>query len=1125
MIVNKILGSSFYIYGTSEGKTGYWYPLFISELDAQQYDKINDGLGVAHSHTFEGYSKTFYMPNVEMNHAVLERPTLRPYNDDVVGIEKISSLVQNQFPDFYKEDAPTFLAFIQAYYDYLEENGKMSDAIRNLQDYKDINSTLDEFLNYFTEDLLPSIPKDVLGDKRLMAKYVKNFNLTRGTLSSFKLLFRALFNEEVELSLPSESILKVSDGDWAIERYLVSKYNVDIYKFIGKTVKGVTSKAEALVEDVRSITINGRNVMQILLSNVKGTFFHLERIKARDYPELSSLIPIVEAGINSIEIITPGGEFRRGDVVNIFSKKVGGFGKVVVTEVDDLLGGLVYNIVRGGSGYSTNRRAKGTMVFFSGGDGTEPGSFEVTDGDLSDLFRLTLNINLLGSNTIFGEGAPEISFPTTELNIQGQQVGVTSTNTISTFASMPLSTTDYGFQEDGEVVTSYKIFRDNKNAELSIANTSADPSLEVGDSIYGESSGANAEIVRITSSYNGSLIDYRVDTYKNFTITEKVKNENGVTIGTVSDFTSNTVGTHFLSLANVEGSTVAIGDVIFGTTNMVANTADALKHEERMYASGVIKDITLIRPHGYLHEPTANTQLVGTVTSSGNTVTGIGTSFTSDFTPNDVIKADDQIGRRVVSITSDTELETDPSFVTISTASSYGRGGKYRTEINCMVASNSQYQLTSQFDSGPMAPFIEDEGIRKNGSTAIFANVISTTSNAVHENVFTSLRDSLLFETSAIGTIADTTNRISGSGFTLPPTINVIDADVASLGIGEAYITIASDDQYWGTGNSQFTIDTSDKLYQPSTGASGHIKGGRGPFEIPVTTFNSLTQQYEATIRVWQDFLQREPNNINWANNQFVKLQNVDGEYVFDDLDTRVPEQQSADGTVKIIKIDDQGVLGRNADIRATVGANGTITGLRVLNSGFGYEQDEEVLIEATERPFSSSAEVRLNLRGVANAEGFYASSRSHISTKRGFIQDSNYYQEYAYELQSAISLNRYRDIILDVAHPSGQKLFGKFVQYSNVAVDTTTTSDHTTKTKISGTIGLTQGSFDIVGTSTSFTSDLSDGGELIIKLSSGTFYKVPINIVSSDTSANMQIAWSNTTASSVTAYKIGSLM
>ena len=62
---------------------------------------------------------------------------------------KISKLVKNQFPAFYKEEGENFLAFIEAYYEYLEQNGKMTDAIRNLESYQDIATTTDDFIQYF----------------------------------------------------------------------------------------------------------------------------------------------------------------------------------------------------------------------------------------------------------------------------------------------------------------------------------------------------------------------------------------------------------------------------------------------------------------------------------------------------------------------------------------------------------------------------------------------------------------------------------------------------------------------------------------------------------------------------------------------------------------------------------------------------------------------------------------------------------------------------------------------------------------------------------------------------------------------------------------------------------------
>ena len=79
---------------------------------------------------------------------------------------KLSSLVENQFPAFYKEEGPKFLAFIKAYYQYLETTGKQQDTQRNLKNYKDIDDTLDEFIKYFRSELMPEIPNDALADKR-----------------------------------------------------------------------------------------------------------------------------------------------------------------------------------------------------------------------------------------------------------------------------------------------------------------------------------------------------------------------------------------------------------------------------------------------------------------------------------------------------------------------------------------------------------------------------------------------------------------------------------------------------------------------------------------------------------------------------------------------------------------------------------------------------------------------------------------------------------------------------------------------------------------------------------------------------------------------------------------------
>ncbi len=56
--------------GASSGKFGYYYPLFTSETQSNIWDSQNGGSGTSHSHTFDGYTGTYYMPDSQIsNHA------------------------------------------------------------------------------------------------------------------------------------------------------------------------------------------------------------------------------------------------------------------------------------------------------------------------------------------------------------------------------------------------------------------------------------------------------------------------------------------------------------------------------------------------------------------------------------------------------------------------------------------------------------------------------------------------------------------------------------------------------------------------------------------------------------------------------------------------------------------------------------------------------------------------------------------------------------------------------------------------------------------------------------------------------------------------------------------------
>lgn len=925
---------------------------------------------------------------------------------------KLSALVKNQFPDFYKEDGKNFLAFVEAYYEYLEQNGKLTDAIQNIQDYKNIDTTLEEYIDYFQDTLLPSVPHNVLADKKLMAKYVTNFNIARGTEASYKLLFRSIYNEDVELKYPSDQMLKLSDGDWRLDRYLVTLYDTKVYDLIGKTIEGKMSGARALVEDVKGRIVRNRDVMQILVSKNLGVFRDGEQIRVYGQEDtLSTFSPVIEAGINKISIINAGGEYKQGDVVELLSDNNGSLGKVVVTDTVDLGGSLTFQLNKGGSGYTSTTYGDDqgeSQIVITGGDGLSPASFTLETSDIGDTFAIYMNTDLIGSRNQFGDNAPTVSYPQSQW--ASAQNGI-----MNTFANNLISSPNYGFPR-GTSIEHDGDFWTNEGAVLSVANTD---SIVAGNRLYGGTSGAVANVTSVPVTTAGSL-KLIVNSYKDFSSAESLSlSPGGASVGSVSGFSANAVGRHIVEFGVKAGQNIAEGDevVSFDTYD------DTGRH-----SFGVVKKVVSTTTNGYLS--------------------------TLDL-------------------------------------------------VRAVVAANTTSSITNQFDSGPLIPFREQAGVRKVGSTTHVANVATAaySSNTVVEHVFTKLEDSLHFKNTTFGTIESLSNRVGGSGFSVAPTVTVTEPNISVLGIGEQYVTIET------SASLTATTDANDRLEQGSAG--GDIKN--------VQESTLVGDKYHTVIRVWQDFLQREPGNISFANNVFAVLKHYNGSYIPGSPDTR--SYVSAE-TVKIVNIDDRGVLGKNADIDVQVGADGTVSNFRIIDSGFSYTDGERVRVKESGRENSTQAVVDVSLAGTANSEGYYATSRSHVSTKRGYIQDSNYYQEYSYEVISAIDLNKYKSVAMKLVHTAGQTMFGKYQMHSNVHIEITTDGKSTKRLQSAGLVSLAQGSTDILTDgNTTFTDHFADNGTMIIEISEGEYISVPLNIVTSNTQANTKVAWTGSSISNAKIY------
>lgn len=149
--------------------------------------------------------------------------------------KKNSILVAQQLPGFIREDYPKFISFLEAYYEFLENEqytsgvSQKNDLITKAKDLRYVSdvdytsnnaTTLDRFEEQFFNSFLPFIPRNTAVSKEIMIKNIMPMLLAKGSEKSYKLLFRMLFDTDTKLTYPRDNILKASDGRWTKENIL-----------------------------------------------------------------------------------------------------------------------------------------------------------------------------------------------------------------------------------------------------------------------------------------------------------------------------------------------------------------------------------------------------------------------------------------------------------------------------------------------------------------------------------------------------------------------------------------------------------------------------------------------------------------------------------------------------------------------------------------------------------------------------------------------------------------------------------------------------------------------------------------------------------------------------------------
>jgi hypothetical protein len=297
---------------------------------------------------------------------------------------KVSTVVSKQTPEFVREEHAKFIQFLEAYYEWMELQGNAGFTMRNIESARDIDKTVDDFVQYFQKELMVAIPEYVISDKRMLAQRIHDLYRAKGTQQSYELLFRILYDEPAEIYYPKVDLLRSSDGKYDKRTVIKVIENAgDAFNLVGQTITQpadldndiplATARVESVIKTsagsniiaeininpttlvgtfVAGATITGidnqRNSLismtsQTLISNVRldtqGSYYSIGQkfttAAGSGLDFLCEVASVKTGGVTGVFVQTPGTNYRKGQLINFDNTDTGGYGaRAVIEEVD-----------------------------------------------------------------------------------------------------------------------------------------------------------------------------------------------------------------------------------------------------------------------------------------------------------------------------------------------------------------------------------------------------------------------------------------------------------------------------------------------------------------------------------------------------------------------------------------------------------------------------------------------------------------------------------------------------------------------------------------------------------------------------------------------------------------------
>lgn len=990
-------------------------------------------------------------------------------------VNNISQFIEGQFPAHFREHIEpgqgdnyraVLIDFLEAYYEYVEENYPDTFAqTRKMFDYRDIDKTSDEFIQYFENTFLNSLVSAETVDKSFLIKNVIDLYRSKGSEASIKLLIRLLFNEDATVYIPGKDILRASDSEWVDPVYLEVSFSERTKNFVNKRIFGSVSNASAYVQSIITKRVKSRLIDIIYLSNIDGEFIFGDIISDDG---ILSQAPSVVGSLSRITVDRNNVSNNAvGDVFEVESASGKG-ATARVTALRNVSGAVEFDLSDGGYGYTLDEN---TQIFVSDVSILRDNTTQIYS--TNDNVRQLLEKIYLDPSEDFADSLSKgdvlVAYDASNTAVSNVVVMETGTEVVGSDIN-PIITVQLDL---GETLLPNQIITFTANAELVINRD-----LEEGKDItltLDSSNGtfANGEIVyqrefldaanTISSRYaygevvsaNDSVVEI-TNAFGTFEVDDILTGYTSEAFGEVSeiDITFEGVTGVIAEKITEDSYKVVTANGFFTGTNKVRGSGSKIVAE---IANAEIGSATTIQvgSNAASINAVSNAYFTGVVIGQNTTSIAIGQSGNNDF----ILEAN------VSTVYNQSDVAVVVEDVASGTGASFKIGSLENTEvINTGIEkivdtniSDIQFKDILLNGLGSGIGLVSAVNVIDGGSGYTNSSAVTFTGGG-YENQDPLIAALGSVVTDANGTIDSITIDEPGEGYFTDASITVADGSGANLevvmefGYGFDALPFSTPNTIIGDAltTANLTIGTIASLTEVRKG-TGYTDRPFVSIRNPSIAAFSKQDQRAGITNVSRVFVVGETVTsansdakgiVLASNSTSVSLRNISFVEDFTVSDVISGSTSGSEATINNINyIAENEIMGRNAVVdNFVVEAEGTIANVEIVNSGVGYLDNESVTLTKEGKVVTGVGLIEKQGR----ESGYWRTRSSHLNSEKK-LHDNNYYQEYSYDIKSGVSLEEYRNILLNIIHVSGTKLFTSIVKSSEEQITVSSESVVTT--------------------------------------------------------------------------------